>query len=256
MLSTSIRRQAQTSSKMAPRIILYSADVCPFAHRARIALAASGAEYETVEIDLQNKPEWYPKVNPASKVPAIWYDAPKDADPSKPSKEAFILPESGLIVNFLADVFPQIADKDPLQKARAAFVASQYEPVFGAWFAYVRSDGGKDQKEFGDFIQALKDFTEKYLPDEYVESKGFNTADILMGPMITQMNIWIEKNIADWPNKSAGPDLKEALKAPELEKFMKYHDKLANWSALTSTRKDTSFKGASAKVKSMRESKH
>lgn len=43
------------------------------------------------------------------KVPAIWYDAPKDADPSKPSKEAFILPESGLIVNFLADVFPQIA---------------------------------------------------------------------------------------------------------------------------------------------------
>jgi hypothetical protein len=97
------------------------------------------------------------------------------------------------------------------------------------------------------------------------------------------MNIWIEKNIADWPNKSAGPDLKEALKAPELEKFMKYHDKLANWSALTSTRKDcenplgcvrrlltwltdvmdvfagcrtASFKGASAKVKSMRESKH
>jgi hypothetical protein len=42
-------------------------------------------------------------------VPAIWYDAPKDADPSKPSKEAFILPESGLIVNFLADIFPQIA---------------------------------------------------------------------------------------------------------------------------------------------------
>jgi hypothetical protein len=44
-----------------------------------------------------------------SKVPAIWYDAPKDADPSKPSEKAFILPESGLIVNFLADVFPQIA---------------------------------------------------------------------------------------------------------------------------------------------------
>jgi hypothetical protein len=55
------------------------------------------------------------------------------------------------------------------------------------------------------------------------------------------MNIWIEKNIADWPNKSAGPDLQEALKAPELEKFMKYHDKLANWSALTSTRKDSEY---------------
>jgi hypothetical protein len=105
-----------------------------------------------------------------------------------------------------------------------------------------------------------------------VDGKGFNTADILMGSMIvstltpvipfilgwskeaddggcmrfmwyqTQMNIWIEKNIADWPNKSAGPDLKEALKAPELEKFMKYHDKLANWSALNSTRKDCEYR--------------
>ena len=80
------------------------------------------------------------------------------------------------------------SDKDPLQKARAAFIASQYEPVFGAWFAYVRSDGGKDQKEFGDFIQALKNFTEKYLPDEYVDRKGFNTADILMGPMIVSIS--------------------------------------------------------------------
>lgn len=52
------------------------------------------------------------------------------------------------------------------------------------------------------------------------------------------MNLWIEKNIPDWPNKSAGSDLKEALNAPDLKKFMRYHDKLASWSAVTSTRKD------------------
>ena len=76
-----------------------------------------------------------------------------------------------------------------MQRARAAFVASQYEPVFGAWFAYVRSDGGKDKKEFDDFISALKTFTDKYLPDEYVNSKEYNTADIMMGPMIVSHSL-------------------------------------------------------------------
>jgi hypothetical protein len=49
---------------------------CPYAHRARIALKASGTKFEIVEIDLQNKPEWYaPNINPASKVRGTLTDA-------------------------------------------------------------------------------------------------------------------------------------------------------------------------------------
>jgi glutathione S-transferase len=40
-------------------IKLYSNKSCPWAQRSRIALLEAGVKYEEVEIDLQNKPEWY-----------------------------------------------------------------------------------------------------------------------------------------------------------------------------------------------------
>jgi glutathione S-transferase len=50
-------------------LIETTTQVCPYAHRAELALKESGLDYKRFEIDLQNKPEWYaPKVNPASKV--------------------------------------------------------------------------------------------------------------------------------------------------------------------------------------------
>ena len=44
-----------------------------------------------------------------------------------------------------------------------------------------------------------------------------------------------------WPNQSAGKDLLEALEAPEFETLKKYQEKLANWSAVTTTRNNGQF---------------
>ncbi len=49
----------------------YSAEVCPFAQRSLLALMEKGIEYEHIEIDLRNKPEWFEKVSPYSKVPVL-----------------------------------------------------------------------------------------------------------------------------------------------------------------------------------------
>jgi hypothetical protein len=52
-----------SNNKYAPCV--WGIDIrCPFAARSRLALAEANAEYEEVEIDLQNKPEWYLKLNP------------------------------------------------------------------------------------------------------------------------------------------------------------------------------------------------
>lgn len=51
----------------APKIILYTSRLCPWAHRAHIALKESGLEYEEVTIDLGKPREpWYLEVNPVS----------------------------------------------------------------------------------------------------------------------------------------------------------------------------------------------
>jgi hypothetical protein len=72
-----LSRQFNTMAKVAPPrpIKLYSNNRyplnpievdnrCPFAARSRLALAEANAEYEEIEIDLQNKPDWYLKLNP------------------------------------------------------------------------------------------------------------------------------------------------------------------------------------------------
>jgi glutathione S-transferase len=50
---------------------LFSARICPFAHRSRLALVEKGLRHKIVEIDLRNKPDWYADVSPLGKVPAL-----------------------------------------------------------------------------------------------------------------------------------------------------------------------------------------
>ena len=52
-------------------IELFSARVCPFAHRSRLALMEKNLPFTLIEIDLRNKPDWYFQLNPAGEVPAL-----------------------------------------------------------------------------------------------------------------------------------------------------------------------------------------
>lgn len=216
--------------------MLYSADGCPFAHRARIALSAAGAKPEIVEINLKDKPEWYqPNINPASKVPAIWYDAPADADVTNPPAGTFILPESALIVDFVASVFPQITLDDPVKRAQSYYIAQQYDALVSKhWALYSRSKGGKDTQEYKDLFDAIKKFL-TYVPEEFVNSSEYSVADILIAPFLTRLYLFAENQIGLWSSPAGGEDVLSTLKEPEYEKFAKWHAKLAKWPAVTET---------------------
>ncbi|PHK18899.1 glutathione S-transferase, partial [Nostoc linckia z13] len=45
-------------------IKLYSAVVCPYAHRTRLVLQEKGVDFDLIEIDLQNPPEGFRKISP------------------------------------------------------------------------------------------------------------------------------------------------------------------------------------------------
>jgi glutathione S-transferase len=54
----------------APKIILYTNHLCPWAHRAHIALKELGLDYEEVIIDLDKPREpWYLEINPVRPPP-------------------------------------------------------------------------------------------------------------------------------------------------------------------------------------------
>jgi len=47
---------------------LYDAARCPYCARVRIVLAEKGIEYDTVEIDLRDRPQSIYELNPSVKV--------------------------------------------------------------------------------------------------------------------------------------------------------------------------------------------
>ncbi|GAA6014690.1 hypothetical protein JCM10207_006904 [Rhodosporidiobolus poonsookiae] len=109
-----------------PPLTVYSARICPWAQRMTLALREVGAyrngQVQHVEIDLQNKPDWYAsKVNPASKVPVLQVGKEGDAD-------TLFIPESGVLLELVADLFPEseLSPKDPVKRAYARYFSQRF----------------------------------------------------------------------------------------------------------------------------------
>ena len=88
-------------------IELFSARVCPYAHRTRLVLAEKGLDFELTEIDFKDKPKRFLEISRYGKVPAIVHDG----------NEVY---ESAIINEYLEEVFPEPAlmPKDPGLRAQ------------------------------------------------------------------------------------------------------------------------------------------
>ena len=56
------------------KLILYSFRICPFVERTNILLNEKKIECQRVYVDIRNKPEWFLKLSPLGKVPALSID--------------------------------------------------------------------------------------------------------------------------------------------------------------------------------------
>ncbi|KAI0654807.1 hypothetical protein C8Q70DRAFT_1023718 [Cubamyces menziesii] len=192
---------------MPERIVLYTAKICPYAQRAEIALLEAKAPNVQYQIDLQNKPEWYaPKVNPASKVPAIAYGGP-DVPPDQPSPESVKLAESLILVEFIADLFPEsgILPTDPVLRAKTRFfidgVSTKFVP---AWHAY--SQGKSSAEEFYKAVEYLQSL----LPTEGYAIGPYSAADIAISPFLGRARVTLLNDFGGYP-AGEGPKVLEAL---------------------------------------------
>jgi len=207
---------------MVEKITLYTAKICPYAQRAELALAETNAPHEQYQIDLQNKPEWYaPKVNPASKVPAIAYGGPP-VPPDQPSPESVKIAESLVIVEFIADLYPdsKLLPKDPVLRAKARFfidaVGTKLTP---AWHAFL-SKGGEPDALFKaiEAIQALLAPNAKYAVND-----DFTIADIAIAPFLGRLYLSLQNDIGAY-DEGQGLKVYEELQGPKYSKFNAYFE--------------------------------
>ena len=111
-------------------ITLYDAPRCPYCARVRIVLAEKGVEYETVEIDLANRPDWIYEKNPLGKVPVL-------------EEESFLLPESEVIMQYLDERYPDppLMPADPADRALVRLVIDRFDNNLGdSYYAFRRGD--------------------------------------------------------------------------------------------------------------------
>lgn len=97
-------------------IEIYSAELCPFAHRSRLVLLEKGVPFKLIEIDLQNKPKNFKTISPYGKVPVL-----KHGDNR--------VWESAIINEYLEDAFPE---HPLLPKLISISVKYQEEVVYGS----------------------------------------------------------------------------------------------------------------------------
>jgi glutathione S-transferase len=152
-------------------ITLYDADRCPFCARVRIVLAEKGIEYETVQVDLDDRPAWIYEKNPLGKVPVL-------------EEDTFVLPESAVINEYLEERYPEPAlwPADPGERSLARLLVSRFDEVSRPYYALRRGEDGAADR-FGASLGRLEAVLQE---QPYLSGREFGLADAAYIPWIVR----------------------------------------------------------------------
>jgi glutathione S-transferase len=116
-------------------LTLYDAARCPYCARARIALAEKGIEFEAFEIDLNDRPRWIYEKNSTGRVPVI-------------EEDAWILPESSVIMEYLEERYPEppLLPPYPADRALARVWIFRHDDFTKPYYALRRGEDGAAER--------------------------------------------------------------------------------------------------------------
>src|SRR5438876_1529036 len=166
---------------------LYTAERCPSAARARIALAEKGLSYEAVEIDLDDRPAWIYEKNPLGRVPVYEEEG------------GLVLPESRVIMEYLEERYPEPAlwPADPAERALGRLWLERFDDRLGrAYYALRRGEGGDEL----DAKLAALDRALEARP--YLSGGEYGLADIGYVPWILRARDRLEVSLERFPDLS------------------------------------------------------
>jgi glutathione S-transferase len=150
-----------TDAPPARGVQLFSFEGCPYAQRTRLTLLEKGLDFELVEIDLFNRPAWFPSVSPYGKVPVLRH-------------AGGTVYESGIINQYLDEAFPQppLLPATVLGRARARiwmdYCDTRFLPAASAVTAAGSSnDEARRQAAVAAFSQVLR----------FLDREGLGSAD-------------------------------------------------------------------------------
>jgi glutathione S-transferase len=170
-------------------ITLYDADRCPYCARVRIVLAEKGVEYETVAVDLDDRPGWIYEKNPTGRVPVL-------------EEDTFVLPESAVIDEYLDERYPDppLLPADPAERAHPRVLIFRFDDLSRPYYALRRGEDGAGLR----LDAQLARLDELLGHQPYLTGRDFGLADIAYVPWILRardrMGVELEQfgALADW----------------------------------------------------------
>lgn len=202
------------------------------------------------EIDLRNKPEWYlTDVNPAGlgmlcafnkpecdsyrcpSVPAITYGGP-EVPADHPSSESIKLRESFLIIEWIADEFPQsnLLPKAALERYKARLVidvvTSKMVPALNA---FVFRDGTSEA-----LLKGVELVQKELVPNvKYAISDEFTIADAASAPFISRLRVFLKNGLNASNEPERGKSLYDLISQdPRFSRFWNYSQALLDRSSV------------------------
>ena len=140
--------------------------------------------------------------------------------PDEPSPESVKLVESLVIVEFIADLFPEsgILPKDPVTRAKARlFVDVVSTKLCPAQAAVVTN--GEDPEQL---VQAYEHMQALLPPRGFVVGE-FSIADIAIAPFLARNELNLANDQGGFPGgRGIGPQILELLRSPKLSRNQEY----------------------------------
>jgi stringent starvation protein A len=165
-------------------ITLYDADRCPYCARVRIALAEKGIEYETVEVDLDDRPAWIYEKNPLGRVPVL-------------EEDTFLLAESAVIDEYLDDRYPDppLWPADPADRALGRMLVFRFDELSRPYYAVRRGEDGARER----LDSALETLNAVLQEQEFLSGREFGLADVAYVPWILRARDRMEVDLERFP---------------------------------------------------------
>jgi glutathione S-transferase len=170
-------------------LMLYDAARCPYCARARIMLAEKQVEFEATEIDLTDRPAWIYEKNSTGRVPVL-------------EEDAWLLPESAVIVEYLEERYPEPAllPADPGERALARLWIFRHDDLTKPYYALRREEEGAGAA----LDRELAKLDDQLVRQPWLTGREFGLADIAYVPWILRardtLGVDVDRfsALADW----------------------------------------------------------
>jgi len=165
-------------------LTLYDAARCPYCARVRIVLFEKHVEFEPIEIDLSNRPAWIYEKNASGRVPVV-------------EEDAWILPESAVIMEYLEERYPEppLLAADPADRALARLWIFRHGDFTRPYYALRRGDEGAAQS----FEAALTTLEAALAGRAWLGGGEYGLADIAYVPWLLRARDMLGVSFESFP---------------------------------------------------------